>query len=171
VADLYSGEPVVVKAKASGDFRDSSRITVSGNSVNGAWSQSLEVEDGQDSAGVAAVWARARIEALFDRNRGNANPDSMRAGVVDTALRYHLVSKFTSLVAIDKTPARPKGTGLDSEQVPNLLPYGQSQEATLGFPATATPAALKRLLGIAALLLAFALLVSGRSRYVRPLSA
>ncbi|MEQ9562248.1 MAG: marine proteobacterial sortase target protein [Woeseiaceae bacterium] len=170
VADLYSGEPVVVKARASGEFRNDSRITVRGNSVGGAWSQSLEVEDGQDSTGVAAVWARARIEALFDRNRGNADAESTRAAVVDTALGYHLVSKFTSLVAIDKTPARPKGAGLDSEQVPNLLPYGQSQEAILGFPATATPAALKRLLGIAALLLAFALLASGRSRHVRPAS-
>jgi Ca-activated chloride channel family protein len=170
VADLYSGEPVVVKARASGDFLDSSRIKVSGNSVSGAWSQSLEVEDGQDSTGAAAVWARARIEALIDRNRGNADPDSMRAGVVDTALRYHLVSKFTSLVAIDKTPARPNGAGLGSEQVPNLLPYGQSQEAILGFPATATPAALQRMLGIAVLMLAFALMAHGRSRRVRPVS-
>jgi Ca-activated chloride channel family protein len=171
VADLYSGEPVIVKARASGEFRNNGRITVSGQSASGTWAQGLALDDGEDSAGVAAVWARARIEALFDRNRGNADAESMRAAVVETALKYRLVSKFTSLVAIDKTPARPKGAGLESEQVPNLLPYGQSQQAILGFPATATPAALQRLLGIAALLLAFSLMAFGRSRRVRLVSA
>lgn len=171
VADLYSGEPVIVKAKASGEFRKNSRISVRGNSVAGGWSQELAVDDGRNSAGVAAVWARARIEALFDRNRGQGDPDAARPAVVDTALRYHLVSKYTSLVAIDKTPARPKGAGLDSEQVPNLLPYGQSTEAIFGFPATATPAALQQLIGAACLLLALAVFGFGRSRRVRPAAA
>jgi Ca-activated chloride channel family protein len=171
VADLYAGEPVIVKAKASGEFRRNSRITVRGNSVGGAWTQVLDIEEGRNSAGVAAVWARARIEALFDRNRGHGVPDSARAEVVDTAIRYHLVSKYTSLVAVDKTPVRPKGAGLDSEQVPNLLAYGQSTEAIFGFPATATPAEMQRLVGIACLLLALGIFMVGRSRRVHPVAA
>jgi Ca-activated chloride channel family protein len=77
---------------------------------------------------------------------------------VETALTHHLVSKYTSLVAVDKTPARPAGTELTSEQVANLLPYGQSGAAILGFPATATNAEVLRLTGLAALLAALLLM-------------
>ena len=72
--------------------------------------------------------------------------------VVATALEHHLVSKFTSLIAVDKTPVRPSSANLDKEQVPNLLPYGQSQQAIFGFPATATSAPLNRLIGMICLL-------------------
>jgi Ca-activated chloride channel family protein len=71
---------------------------------------------------------------------------------VATALEHHLVSKFTSLIAVDKTPVRPSSANLDKQQVPNLLPYGQSQQAIFGFPATATSAPLNRLIGMVCLL-------------------
>ena len=67
---------------------------------------------------------------------------------METALSHHLVSKFTSLVAVDKTPVRPNAAALNKHQVPNLLPYGQSQNAIFGFPATATPAGLYRSSGL-----------------------
>ena len=79
-----------------------------------------------------------------------------------TALEHHLVSKFTSLVAVDKTPQRPLSASLDKEQVPDLLPYGQSQQAIFGFPATATNAPMQRLIGVASLLAALLLLALAR---------
>jgi hypothetical protein len=66
---------------------------------------------------------------------------------------------------VDKTPARPAGTELTSEQVANLMPYGQSGVAILGFPATATNAEILRLTGLAALLAA--LLLMALPAYVR----
>ena len=57
-------------------------------------------------------------------------------------------------MAVDKTPVRPAGEGLDSEQVPNLMPHGQSGAAIFGFPATATNAQMLQLSGLACLLLA-----------------
>ena len=81
---------------------------------------------------------------------------------MDTALTHHLVSKYTSLVAVDKTPVRPVDKSLNSEQVPNLLPYGQSMNAILGFPATATAAPLLRLIGMLSLLMALLLLAAER---------
>ncbi|MGY8794311.1 MAG: hypothetical protein ACKVJN_04160, partial [Woeseiales bacterium] len=75
-----------------------------------------------------------------------------------TALAHHLVSKYTSLVAIDKTPVRPVSESLKKEQVPNQLPYGQSMNAIYGFPATATGAAGYRFSGLAILFLALLVL-------------
>ena len=171
VPDLYLGEPVTVKVQASGEFRSGDRVRVSGNSISGGWTAELPVSAATNSPGVAALWARARIGELTDIERRGTDPDETRSAIVETALTHHLVSKYTSLVAVDKTPARPAGEALDSEQIPNLMPYGQSTNAIFGFPATATNGPALRLLGFASLLAALLLLAvqsgAGRMRRVR----
>ena len=41
VPDLYLGEPVTVKARASNEYRPGDTVTISGNSVSGGWSAEL----------------------------------------------------------------------------------------------------------------------------------
>ncbi len=171
VPDLYFGEPVTVKVRASGDYRDGDTVRVSGNSVMGGWARTLPVRSAQASSGVAALWARARIGELLDEERRGRDSNEVWSAIVETALAHELVSKYTSLVAVDKTPARPPGDPLSSEQVPNLMPYGQSTNAIFGFPATATSAPLLRLIGLvcvfSSLLLFAALRVNDRLCRVR----
>ena len=78
-------------------------------------------------------------------------------------MAHHLVSKYTSLIAVDKTPVRPAGDALSSEQVANLMPYGQSTNAIFGFPATATNAPALRIMGAAWLLSAILFLAMLRA--------
>ncbi len=158
VPDLYLGEPVTVKARASNTFRVGDAVRITGNSVTGAWATELSLDAPAQSEGIGALWARARIGEFMDAERRGGNPDELRAGILETALTHHLVSKYTSLIAVDKTPVRPSGDPLSSEQVPNLLPYGQSTNAIFGFPATATNAPALRIMGAAWLLSAFLLL-------------
>ena len=108
----------------------------------------------KDSAGIAALWARARIADLENRRRRGEDAELMRSEIVATAIQHHLVSKYTSLIAVDKTPVRPGSESLKKDQVSNLLPHGQSQQAILGFAATATSAPLSRMVGAAFLILA-----------------
>jgi Ca-activated chloride channel family protein len=165
VPDLYLGEPISVRAKASGAFRTGESIRITGDSVAGAWKRDLKLDPGTQSPGVAALWARARIADLLDNERRGADPTETRAAIVETALAHHLVSKHTSLVAIDKTPARPGGDPLMHEQVPNLIPHGQSGAALFGFPATASDAPRLRFTGTIALLAALLLFaMSARHR-------
>jgi Ca-activated chloride channel family protein len=152
VPDLYLGEPVIVKVAASGQFRPGDSIHVSGNSAGGAWVADLPVDAASESQGVAALWARARIGELLDIERRGSDAEEIRATITETALTHHLVSKYTSLVAVDKTPVRPVTDPLNSEQVPNLMPYGQSTNAIFGFPATATNAPAMRFAGLMSLL-------------------
>lgn len=163
VPDLYLGEPVVVRAQASGPLRRGAAVRITGNSVSGAWSADVPLGGPVRSEGIAALWARARIGALMDDERRGADAEQTRASIVDTALTHHLVSKYTSLIAVDKSPVRPAGDPLSSEQVPNLLPYGQSMNAIFGFPATATGAPALRIMGIAWLLSAVLLVVMIRT--------
>jgi Ca-activated chloride channel family protein len=163
VPDLYLGEPVTVRARVTGGFRRGDVVRIRGNSVTGAWSTELPLAAPAPSAGVAALWARARIGELTDEERRGGDADTVRNAILETALAHHLVSKYTSLVAVDKTPARPPGDPLASEQVPNLMPYGQSTNAIFGFPATATWAPAQRIMGAAWLLSAFLLYVMIRT--------
>jgi Ca-activated chloride channel family protein len=167
IPDLYAGEPIIVKARLQNAPRQGDIAIIRGDSAAGRWGDELALAGTGNSPGVAALWARARIEKLLDDERRGTDPDETRAAVVATAIDHHLVSKFTSLVAVDKTPARPQSASLDKEQVPNLLPYGQSHEAIFGFPATATNAPRYRLTGMAclmaALLLALTLTCTGGS--------
>jgi len=159
VPDLYLGEPITVKARASGTFRPGDTVRVSGNAVSGGWATELVLGEMAGSEGVAALWARARIGELMDIERRGGKSEEVRADILETALTHHLVSKYTSLIAVDKTPVRPAGDPLSSEQVPNLMPYGQSTNAIFGFPATATDGPALRIMGLAWLLSALGLLV------------
>ena len=96
---------------------------------------------------------------LLDQVSRGADAGKTREAVLETALTHHLVSKYTSLVAVDKTPVRPAASALNGEQVPNLLPYGQSRNAIFGFPATATAAGTYRLSGLLLIVIALFLLL------------
>jgi Ca-activated chloride channel family protein len=160
VPDLYLGEPITVRVKISGAFRPGDAVRIVGDSVGGAWASDLALNISEDSPGVAALWARARIANLLDLERRGASSEETRAAIIDTALKHHLVSKHTSLVAIDKTPVRASTDPLKSEQVANLMPYGQSGSAIFGFPATATDAPAMRSAGLVLLIAAFLLLTA-----------
>ena len=164
VPDLYLGEPVVVRAKATVPFPPGSAVRISGDSTAGAWTRELPLGSVEDSPGIGALWARAKIAALHDEKRRGADAALTRKAIIDTAITYHLVSKFTSLVAVDKTPARSPGDPLAREQVPNLLPYGQSMNAIFGFPATATDAAVLQRRGLVLLFVALLMLGAGTVR-------
>ncbi len=161
VADLYLGEPVTLKGRASETLRDGDVVLISGESATGGWSAELPLAAAAPGKGIAALWARARIGSLMDDERRTRAP-AVRAAIIETALRHHLVSKYTSLVAVDKTPARPLGDPLSSEQLANLMPYGQSRSAIFGFPQTATAAPLLRIAGMSWLTMALLLFVALR---------
>ncbi len=168
IPDLYAGEPIVIKARLDNEPKQGDLLKISGNSALGSWGAELAINGGEVSPGVAALWARARIEDFMDQDRRGGNHEEIRKTVIDTALTHHLVSKYTSLVAVDKTPVRPQDAKLNKEQVSNLLPYGQSVNAIFGFPATATSAGAYRVNGmllVAAALLLMLLLMTGGRRH------
>ena len=78
----------------------------------------------------------------------------MRRAVIEVAIEHHLVSPYTSLVAVDVTPARPAGEGIQSHALETNLPEGWDYTSVFGLGQGATPAALHLALGVAALALA-----------------
>jgi Ca-activated chloride channel family protein len=115
----------------------------------------LALSGGSSQSGIDVPWARAKIDALMGQMQRGGETDALRRQVIDIALRSHLVSKFTSLVAVDVTPVRPATDELNTRAIPNNLPAGQVHAKIFGtLPQTATPAALYLWTGLIVLLLA-----------------
>lgn len=124
--DLYSGEPVLLAARLD---QLAGEVEVTGQRGDQPWSVVLDLGGGADRGGVSQLWARRKIAHLMDQKTRRALPeDEVRRQVVDVALRHHLVSKYTSLVAVDVTPARPATESLDQQEVPTELPNGWSRQ-------------------------------------------
>ena len=151
VGDLYAGEPVIVVAELDAL---AGNVTISGRRAGVPWSARLPLSAVAHEPGIGVLWARSKIEALTDALKDGAAETEIRKAVVDVALAHHLVSKYTSLVAVDVTPTAPPGTVATKSALPTNLPEGGSFEAVFGGAQTATPAERNLLLGLAALLLA-----------------
>ncbi len=151
VPDLYSGEPVTVRLRSDQPFHAGSMVRVTGDTAGGGWLVDIPVVEDYSGFGVGALWARAKISSLFDEQRRGADAQMIRGEVVQTALKHRLVSRYTSLVAVDRTPQRDASSALKTQSVPSLMPRGAA------FPQTATPAELLRAIGLA--ILAFALML------------
>lgn len=156
VPDLYSGEPVVVAARLpSVGPRTKALVRMTGKRGAVPWSATLGLDRAEARPGVAKLWARRKIAALMDQGVAGAPADVVRKEVLEVALRHHLVSKYTSLVAVDLTPTRPAGLEPRTLKLPVRLPAGWSYEHTIGaMPRTGTPARLLLILGLALLVAA-----------------
>lgn len=135
--DLYSGEPLVVAART---LFAGSEVEISGRRDGVLWSHTVPLQatlaqaDGGPSPGVRQLWARRKIDAFLDRLVTGADPTEIRRAVVETALEHHLVSRYTSLVAVDVTPSRPAGEGLRGVAVPSAVPAGNLPVGATGWP-------------------------------------
>ncbi len=133
IPDLYAGEPLWLYARLPHEPRD---VTVSGELDGGYWDTRARLAPGGGGENIASLWARNRIEALEDSRIFGIDADEVRQQVVATALEFGLVARYTSLVAVDRTPSRPVHEDLAQSDVPSLLPAGSN--FVMGFSQTAT---------------------------------
>jgi Ca-activated chloride channel family protein len=155
IPDLYAGEPVVVLLSAE---RLGRTISVSALAGDRPWVAHLPVAAAGGENALSGLWARERIGALMDELRSGAPEPQIRDAVLKLALEHQLVSRYTSLVAVDKTPARSAEAQLKSASLATNLPEGWVYEGVFGeLPRGATGLRFDLLAG-ALLLLAAALL-------------
>ncbi len=110
---------------------------------------------------ITTLWARQRVEDLMDRWRLSDDDarSAIRAMLIAHAIRYRLVTKFTSLVAVEEVIANT-GASLNTVAVPTELPAGMQMEKVFGAPATGTADNFLEALGVALLLFGLALAFS-----------
>jgi Ca-activated chloride channel homolog len=148
VPDIYAGSPLV--ALASGQLPN--KITVTGKLAGQPWKTVIDTATRQPRRGIQNLWGRQRIEQLMDEyryTRDDAERQRLRSQIVGVARQHHLVSAFTSLVAVDISPSRPANEKGQDHALANNSPQGTH----FGLATTATPAALHLIVGFALVLL------------------
>ena len=152
MADLYAGEPLIVALAADSA---PTQVEITGRFGAMDWQQSVALSGGSAAGGIHALWARRTIDDCLGRLAGAEDGEPVRQAVLKLALEHRLVSRYTSLVAVERTPRRPTDAELKSGAMPVRLPAGWSAGAVFGrLPGTATPASLFLVLGLASLALA-----------------
>ncbi|MEH6814060.1 MAG: marine proteobacterial sortase target protein [Motiliproteus sp.] len=162
IPDLYRGEPLLLSFRAENMPK---HLDITGYLGERRWQQRFKLQTSMENPAVSVLWGRSKIASLTDDYRLKKDPQlrqEIQQNIVDTALFHHLVSKFTSLVAVDVTPVRPASESLKTRAEKTELPKGWSHRKVFGTANTATPAAQLIINGLIMLVLALLLLWFGR---------
>ena len=135
--DLYSGDPIVVLARMP--QMTAGEVVLSGQVRGVNWTQRLPLTGVGDASGLSKLWARERIGTLSRQMHLGGDSEPLKAAIIDLALKHHLVSEFTSLVAVDEEVVRSPGAPGHVEQAATSAPVGGAW-ATVGLAKTATAA-------------------------------
>jgi Ca-activated chloride channel homolog len=129
IPDLYAGEPVVLTAVSGSQ---SGKVNLTGRMGTKPWATTLDLGTAVEGPGVSKLWARSKISGIESTRFKGGNEGDIDAAVLKVALDHHLVSRLTSLVAVDVTPSRPGGAELNSHEMPTNLPHGWNFEKVFG---------------------------------------
>jgi len=125
--DLFAQRPLILYGKYKSP---SGKIIVTGRTPSGTYRKEIKVtsslEDEHNSA-LQYLWAREKIARLSDYGRVG---EDVREEITDLGLKYHLMTQYTSFVAVDKI-IRKTGEVVTVKQ-PLPLPQGVSDYAVGG---------------------------------------
>ena len=124
IPDVLAERPIVVQGKYRGDAKGA--LVLRGWSGKGAFEQRVApatVEARPENEALRRLWARTRIAALSDF--ASAPTPAERAAIVSLGLQYHLLTRYTSFIAVLEEIRNPGGEGDDVAQ-PVPLPEGVS---------------------------------------------
>ena len=121
ISDLYKGEVITAVYKLNAI---PSKLSISGNTANGVFTKDIHITASNNTTGIDVLWARRKIDQLMNQYRAQyrrVDRDRVQADITNIALDHHLVSKFTSLVAVDITQTKPGGQTSATKTVANKV--------------------------------------------------
>ena len=129
VPDLYLGDPIVVVAKLRNLY---GQVRVSGQRGTTPWQLDFALKGGRTESGIDRLFARRKIASLTASIAGGADSRRVRQQIIGLGITHHLVTRHTSLVAIEKMVSRPEGTAVESSALPPNLPKGWLYQGVFG---------------------------------------
>ena len=150
IPDLYAGEPLSVAMKLAPGIK---RLTIKGRRGNTDWQHTAVIDSVGTNAGIGVDWARKMIGQWQRAGYKGLAQSKVRDEVLKLALEHHLVSPYTSLVAVDVTPVRPQSDSLEQKALPPTRPHGLEIRLAKGAAGYELTLILGLLLLVASLLL------------------
>ena len=117
IYDLYAGETITAVYKMNALPNS---LAITGRTIEGDFSKNIAINSSKNTKGLDILWARRKIDRLTDihNNAYTSRVENLsKKDIIGLALEYHLVSRFTSLVAVDITPVRPESELLISQAI------------------------------------------------------
>lgn len=131
--DIYHGEPLVLAARMG---KAAGSLTISGMVGDRPWTISLPLDQASNAKGISKIWARRQIDDVeVNLTLGKITQTEADKRILQLALEHHLVTRLTSLVAVDSKRLRPANTPLTMADIPLQLPAGWDYDKLLGVDA------------------------------------
>jgi Ca-activated chloride channel family protein len=141
IPDVYRDEPLVLAAKLD---KLAGSLEIKGRVGDRPWSVTLPLQNAAEGKGLSKLWARRKIgDAEVARTLREMTPEDSDKAILALALDHQIVTRLTSLVAVDKTPSRPEGEPLKLSELPINLPAGWDFEKVFGERPHLTPTQLR----------------------------
>ncbi|MCA9727233.1 MAG: VWA domain-containing protein [Candidatus Eisenbacteria bacterium] len=119
IPDVLADRPILIQGKWRGSPSGSVRIT--GWTGSGHFARQIEVSDAvprPENRALRSLWARTRVGTLSDFGSTDA-AESNREEIVSLGLRYDLLTRFTSFIAVRELVVNETG---HAEHVDQALP-------------------------------------------------
>ena len=98
--DLYHGDPVALTARVR---TLAGTVEITGMIGDRPWAVTLPLAQAAPASGIAKLWARRKItDAEVAQTLGKLSSDDADRRILSLALEHHLVTRLTSLVAVDE---------------------------------------------------------------------
>ena len=144
ISDLYKGETITAVYKLNAI---PNKLSIRGNTANGIFTKDITINASNNTNGIDVLWAKRKIDQMMGEYQSQyrrIDRDKVQADITSLALDYHLISKFTSLVAVDVTLSKPANKALTTQIVTKKVKAAK----------TATNSTLWMLLGLIVMLFA-----------------
>jgi Ca-activated chloride channel family protein len=137
IPDLFLRQPLQITGRIVRGQKGVVHLTARAGDEPYEASFALDTAGSTFHPGITTVWARQKVDELMDRWRvGDETAQAnLRAELIAHAIQYRLVTRFTSLVAVEEVIANPGGESA-KVTVPSELPAGMKIESVFGAPAT-----------------------------------
>jgi len=131
IPDLFQGKPLTIFGRFGKP--GSGAVVVKGNIAGKPVSFNVPVEfpkNQEANSSLASLWARTKIKDLDTQMYRGEKPEIVNQ-ITELALKYRLMSKYTSFVAVEEKVRNVDGK-LTTVQVPVEMPEGVSYEGVFG---------------------------------------
>jgi Ca-activated chloride channel family protein len=155
--DLFLGRPLVVFGRVTSG--GGGLVRLRGTAREASFRQELPfaLVAASFHPGITTLWARERVEDLLDSWRQAEGEEARlewRGRIVADAIRYNLVTRFTSLVAVEEKAVVNPGGEARTAVVPTEMPAGWQMDKVFGAnPAGGTADLFLEALGAALLVM------------------
>ncbi|ULL00995.1 marine proteobacterial sortase target protein [Bradyrhizobium sp. I71] len=141
IPDVYRDEPLVLAARLD---KLAGSLEIKGRVGDRPWSVTLPLQSAAEGRGLSKLWAKRKIgDAEVARAMREMTPEESDKAILALALDHQIVTRLTSLVAVDRTPSRPEGEPLKLSDLPINLPAGWDFEKVFGERSHLTPTQLR----------------------------